>query len=205
MAEKDRGPDRLAALTDGVVAIVMTLLALDIRLPMPATGLTNRQLLAAMGDALPTVFGYALSFVVIAQFWLIHHRRFARLRHVDGGAFWLNVLFLLCIGLVPFVTSVLAENPGTVATVAYATVVASVSISLAAMTLYAGGKGLLEADGAGTSMPATLIRSTLPGAVFLLSIPIAFLDADYAKYFWLLLIPAGFAQRYLAPASKRQD
>jgi uncharacterized membrane protein len=204
VADRDRSPDRLAALTDGVVAIVMTLLALDIRLPMPATGLSNRQLLGVMEDALPTLFGYALSFVVIAQFWLIHHRKFARLKHVDGGLFWLNVLFLLCIGVIPFVTSVLAENPGTVATVAYAGVIAAVSISLGATALYAGARDLLERDGTEMTTAATLVRSLLPGAVFLLSIPVAFYDADLAKYSWLLLIPAGFAMRFFAPAGKRR-
>ena len=128
---------------------------------------------------------------------------FARLQHVDGGLFWLNVLFLLCIGLIPFVTSVLAENPGAVATVAYAGVMASVSISLAVMVLYAGGRELIEPDVATTTLRATLVRSLLPGAVFLLSIPVAFYDADIAKYSWLLLIPAGYAMRFFAPVTRR--
>jgi uncharacterized membrane protein len=202
MAERDRSAERLAALTDGVVAIVMTLLCLDIRLPVPAAGLADPQLVAAIGEALPSLYAYALSFVVIAQFWLLHHRKFARLKRLDAGLFWLNVLFLMCIGVIPFVTSILAENPGTVGTVAYAIVVAAASLSLSLTGLYAGLKGLVEGDQPGNSVLVVLLRSLLAGGVFLISIPIAFWDADAAKYFWLLLIPAGFAFRYLAPAAK---
>jgi uncharacterized membrane protein len=201
MAEKDRSPERLAALTDGVVAIVMTLLALDIRLPVRAEGLGNSQLIAAFGGAVPNLFGYALSFIVIAQFWLIHHRKFARLKHVDVGLFWLNVLFLLFIGLIPFVTSVLAENAGAVGTIAYAIVMAAVSLALAATAIYAGAKELVEGEAPETTVKATLARSLLAGAVFLLSIPIALWDADIAKYSWLLLIPASFAFRFFAPVA----
>jgi uncharacterized membrane protein len=192
----------LAALTDGVVAIVMTLLALDIRLPRSAAGLTDGQVLTAIRETLPAIFGYALSFLVIAQFWLIHHRKFARLKRVDGGLFWLNVLFLMSIGLIPFVTSVLAENAGTAGTVAYAVVVAAASLSLTATALYAGARELVEGEEPGTTVRMVIIRSLLAGGVFILSIPIAFVDADAAKYFWLLLIPAGFAFRFLAPVKK---
>jgi uncharacterized membrane protein len=203
MGERDRSAERFDALTDGVIAIVMTLLCLDIRLRVPAAGLDDPQLLDAIGEALPNLFAYALSFVVIAQFWLIHHRRFLSLRHVDAGVFWLNILFLLCIGVIPFVTSILAENSGRVGTIAYAIVVGASSLSLAATSLYAGSRHLLDDRQAGTSPFAILVRSLLSGGVFLLSIPVAFWDADAAKYFWLLLIPAGFAFRLIAPRSPR--
>ena len=191
------GAERVAALSDGVVAIVMTLLVLDIRLPRAAEGMSNAQLLSAIGEAIPNIAAYALSFVVIAQFWRIHHRRFARLTQVDGGVFWLNTLFLLFIGLLPFVTSILADNGDAVATAAYAVVVAAVSFALSGVFLYARAHGFLSEE-SHDPLWTTLFRSLSVGAVFLVSIPIAFYwDADIAKYFWLVLIPLGFAERHI--------
>jgi uncharacterized membrane protein len=201
--ERDRSTERLAALTDGVVAIVMTLLALDVRLPVSAEDLDDAGLIAAFEEALPTVYAYALSFVVIALFWLTHHRKFAGLRRVDSGLFWLNILFLLLIGLIPFVTAVLAENSGSVATAVYAGVMAAVSASLAASSIYASTRNLLEGEAPGSTVGWVLLRSLMSGGVFLLSIPIAFYDASAAQYFWLLLIPTGFLMRASAPAAAK--
>jgi hypothetical protein len=100
------------------------------------------------------------------------------------------------------VTSVLAENAGTVGTIAYAIVAAAASLSLTLTAIYAGAKELVEGETPGTTVRMTLIRSMLAGGVFLLSIPIALWDADIAKYFWLLLIPAGFAFRFFTPIAK---
>lgn len=194
--ERDRSAERLAALTDGVIAIVMTLLALDVRLPISAEGLDNAALSQAFLDALPTVYAYALSFVVIALFWMIHRRKFRRLKRVDSGLFWLNILFLLLTGLIPFVTSVLAENSSSVATAVYAGLMAVVSLSLAASGVYAGARELFDGEEPGATVGLVLYRSLITGAIFLVSIPIAFHDPSAAQYFWLLLIPAGFMARF---------
>jgi uncharacterized membrane protein len=192
---KTPGAERVAALSDGVVAIVMTLLVLDIRLPRAAEGMSNAELLGAIGEAIPNIAAYALSFVVIAQFWRIHHRRFARLTRVDGGVFWLNTLFLLFIGLLPFVTAILADNGDAVATAAYAVVVAAVSFALSGVFLYARARGFLPEE-SHDPLWTTLFRSLSVGVVFLASIPMAFYwDADNAKYFWLILVPLGFVER----------
>jgi uncharacterized membrane protein len=117
---ESRDVERLTAFTDGVIAIAITLLVLDIHLPRPAGELDDATLLADLLAIWPNYFGYALSFLVIGNFWVGHPRRLRTLKSVDASLLWLNILFLLTIGFTPFVTSVLSENDGGVATILYA-------------------------------------------------------------------------------------
>jgi uncharacterized membrane protein len=186
--------ERLIMLTDGVIAISITLLVLDIRLPAPAEGLDNAELWAAVRSIAPQLFSYVLSFVVVAVFWMTHMRKFRPLRRASPALLWLNVFFLLTVGLVPFTTSVLAESGNGTATALYAGVMALASLLLTLMSVHASAAGLLE-ESAGRR-PGFLGTglSLLVAIVFGLSIPLAFWDADWAKYFWLLLIPVSILQ-----------
>lgn len=185
---------RLAAFTDAVVAIVMTLLALDIRLPVAAGELNDAELLDALVAIAPKYYAYALSFVVAGLFWAIHARKLRQIERSDSGFLWLNILFFMALGLLPFVTSVLSENSGKVGTILYAMVVALISFVLAAISAYAAGRKLF-AEGAADATIRGVFNTLIGGLVFLASIPIAFYSADGAKYFWLLLIPTGLIRR----------
>jgi hypothetical protein len=111
--EDPPGVDRLLALSDGVVAIALTLLVLQLRVPSAAqvTDPTSAAELAAQlsrgGDRLVS---YVISYYVIAQFWLVHHRVF---RHVAGqreGLAWWNFAFLPTITLMPFTSDLLGSG-----------------------------------------------------------------------------------------------
>jgi uncharacterized membrane protein len=185
---------RLAAFADAVVAIVMTLLALDIRLPAPAGDLSDAELLQALIGIAPKYYAYGLSFIVAGLFWTVHARKLRQLARSDVGLVWLNIVFFMVLGLLPFVTSVLAENSGKVGTILYAAVVALISFTLAAISAYAAARKLFT-EGAADATFRGLLAASMAGLVFLVSIPIAFYSADGAKYFWLLLIPAGLSRR----------
>jgi uncharacterized membrane protein len=101
------GKGRIEALTDGIFAVAMTLLVLDLRLADGAQDLAER--LASLGLKFEN---YVISFLVLCVFWLGHHRLMQVVRHVDASFLWLNLLFLLAITFVPFATSVLGEHPG---------------------------------------------------------------------------------------------
>ena len=97
--------DRLLMLSDGVFAIAITLLALDLALPRHWDG-SIEQLMSASGRPL---VGYLFGFVLVGVFWFIHRRLFARLEQVDAAITVLNLLLLGMVGLTPFVARMIAE------------------------------------------------------------------------------------------------
>ena len=140
---------RLNAFTDGIFVVSMTLLVLDIRLPELPAKIEDRELLHALSELWPKYFGYVVSFLVIAEFWLGYTSKFGRMRSADSGFARLNVLFLLVVGFVPFVTTLLTGHAGSVATSLYAATMMVLSLQLISMWLYATRKGLLAPDPAG--------------------------------------------------------
>ncbi|MGE0499433.1 MAG: TMEM175 family protein [Rhizobiaceae bacterium] len=187
--------DRLVLFSDAVIAITITLMMLEIRLPPGAAELPDAQLWTALTELWPRYLAYIVSFLVVGSFWAVHHRKFRTIVRSSGGLIWLNLVFLLAIGFVPFATDLLAESGGRLATVLYAAVVTVIALLSATMTLYAARAGL-------TREPIEGWRAVLPSlgaaAVFVVSIPIALVDPDLGKYFWLALVPVNIVVDRLA-------
>ncbi len=201
MASETRDVERLNAFTDGVVAIAITLLVLDIHLPRPAGGLGDTELLADLMAIWPKYLGYVISFLVIGNFWVGHARRLRTLKSVDATLLWLNVLFLLVVGFMPFVTSVLSESDGRVATILYAATMILASLLLTLVWRYAVRREhvvLPEAERRVESLRALIV----PG-VFALSIVVVWFAPGYARQTWLLLVPLLMVNRRLARAGSR--
>ena len=99
---------RLETLADGVFAIVMTLLVLELAVPA-TSGATSGEVSAALRDMWPEFLIYALSFLVLGVFWLIHKMIFDSIVGADPPLIWLNVLFLMVTALVPFSTALVGE------------------------------------------------------------------------------------------------
>jgi uncharacterized membrane protein len=98
---------RLEAFSDGVFAIVITLLILNIHVPdVPAASLGH-----ALLQQLPQVFTYVLSFFVVALYWLAHHRMSHLVKQVDGAFIWMNMTWLLFVSVIPFPTALLDRYP----------------------------------------------------------------------------------------------
>jgi len=97
---------RLEAFSDGVFAIVITLLAFDLKRPSPGPGMS---LASALWDQWPAYIAYFVGFLQIGVMWLNHHRLFQQVREVDGVLLVLNLNLLLWVALVPFATGVVAE------------------------------------------------------------------------------------------------
>ena len=98
-------PNRLEAFSDGVFAIAITLLVLDIHVPDP--GATSN-LAGELGSQWPSYVAYTVSFLTIGIIWINHHAMIRRLKAVDHGILVLNLLLLLCVGLLPFTTALMA-------------------------------------------------------------------------------------------------
>ena len=98
---------RLEAFSDGVFAIVITLLILDIKIPdvQPAA------LPAALVDILPQLFTYILSFFIVGLYWHLHHQVAAQIKLIDEAFIWLNLVWLLFVSVLPFPTALLGRYP----------------------------------------------------------------------------------------------
>jgi uncharacterized membrane protein len=97
--------NRLEAFSDGVFAIAITLLVLDIHVPPTGEGSLGHELLTQW----PTYAAYVISFLTIGIIWINHHAAFSRLRSVDHSILILNLLLLMSVGILPFTTSLMAE------------------------------------------------------------------------------------------------
>jgi uncharacterized membrane protein len=103
-----RDPGRAIALSDGVFAIIITLLVLDLLLPEGPPG----HLLARLVDRWPAYVAYLASYLLIGVVWLTHVSAFDHIRRMDDGMQWCNLAVLLTTGLLPFPTAVLAQAIG---------------------------------------------------------------------------------------------
>lgn len=99
---------RLFALTDGVYAIVVTLLVLDLKIPK-ASHMTDAELLADLVKQIPNFVAYLISFLGIAIFWMRNHWILKPLSVCDEKAFWLNLLHLFFLSLIPYTTSLVGH------------------------------------------------------------------------------------------------
>ena len=97
-------PNRLEAFSDGVFAIAITLLVLDLHVPKPGSGELGHELLAQW----PSYAAYVITFLTIGIIWINHHAAFSRLRSVDHSILIWNLLLLLTVGILPFTTSLMA-------------------------------------------------------------------------------------------------
>ena len=98
---------RLEAFSDGVFAIVITLLILDIRFP----DVDYSQFGATLVSLLPRILAYVMSFIIIGVYWVTHHNSMHAIKKTDRSFLWLNILLLLCISFIPFPTSLLGRYP----------------------------------------------------------------------------------------------
>ena len=104
--ERTHDPARVMALTDGVFAIILTLLVLEIHVPELTGGQTLRE---ALEEIRPSFVAFLISFVVVAIAWVGHRDLFAHVRRTDRPLVWLNVLYMLPLCLLPFGASLIAR------------------------------------------------------------------------------------------------
>src|SRR5882757_9842121 len=97
------GKNRLEAFSDGVIAIIITIMVLELKVPQGND-------LTALRPLLPVIFSYVLSFVFVGIYWNNHHHMIHAVRHVNGPILWANLHLLFWLSLVPFVTEWMGEN-----------------------------------------------------------------------------------------------
>ena len=182
---------RIVAFSDGVFAIAITLLVLNLSVPEHIAG---DDLTHALWEQRQDLFACALSFAVIGRFWIVHHRFFAEVTGFDGRLLGLNLFYLSWIVLIPFSSQVLGDHGGDPgAIVVYATNLAGVLLVGTLMMAHARRAGLATIDpGEAREFHR---RAIVIAAVFLASIPVALIDAHAAQFVWLALFLLPVADR----------
>jgi uncharacterized membrane protein len=176
----DKG--RLEAFSDGVIAIIITIMVLEMKLPLPHQGAT----LADLKPVVPSFLSYALSYVFIGIYWNNHHHLFQATRRVTGGILWANLHLLFWLSLIPFTTAWMGEN--TFAPTP--TAVYGVVLLLAALAYYVLQLSILRAPGGNPVLEGALgsdWKGKLSPVLYLLAIAACFVSQWLACALYVLV------------------
>lgn len=137
--ERAHDPGRVHALSDGVCAIIITLLVLEVHVPEHLS--KGESLIDELSAIRPSIVAFLISFVVVAVAWSGHRDLFAAIRRTDRTLVWLNLLYLLPLCLLPFGASLIARYPDdAVALRIYGIILVAVSLTRFAIWIYATGR-----------------------------------------------------------------
>jgi uncharacterized membrane protein len=183
---------RIVAFSDGVFAIAITLLVLNLHIPehLPR----GQSVLDSLWDQNGDLLAYALSFAVIGRLWLVHHRFTGEITHYDATLMTLNLFYLGFVALIPFSSEVIGNHGGTTGgVIVYAVNLAIANFISTAMFLYAAQSGLSLERFQRYVKRRYRLRNFVGGVIFLVSIPVAVVSPTVAVLIWLALffVPGG--------------
>ena len=98
-------PARITALADGIFAVAMTILVLELRVPELGPKASEAELVSALGGLVPKILSYASGFVILGTLWIGHHYQFHYIRRSTRALLWMNLVFFLVIASLPFVVA----------------------------------------------------------------------------------------------------
>lgn len=179
-------PGRLEAFTDGVVAIIITIMVLELKVPHDGS-------LAALAGSLPLFAAYAVAFVNVGLYWNNHHHLFHAAERVDGRVLWANLFLLFWLSLVPFVIRWLDESAfSAAATAAYGVV-----LGMAAIAYWIVERTILACNASGSALHRALGRDAKGWAsiaLYVVAVPLSFAAKPVA-----ILIYLGVMLLWLVP------
>jgi len=189
------GKSRLEAFSDGVLAIIITIMVLELKVRDSAE-------LTALKPLLPALLSYVLSFIYIGIYWNNHHHLFHTTKHVSGGILWANLHLLFWLSLFPFTTGWVGENhlaPTPAAVYGFV-------LLMAAIAYYILQRAIIVQQGPGSLLAAAIgsdWKGKLSPVLYLSAIPLAFVSpwiayGLYAFVALLWLIPDRRIERALA-------
>ncbi len=188
--------DRVGAFSDGVFAVAITLLVLNIEVPSVPDGDLGKNL----DDLIPDIQAYFIAFAVIGLFWFGHHVAWSRLTAASTRLVWANLLLLSLIALMPFTTALMGRYDNEpIAVTIYAVNVGLAALADSFLDRIAYREGLVD-DLEPAEIRAQVISGWVRPAIFFLSVPIAWLvSVTAAQLFWLLLFVSPRIVRWLMP------
>lgn len=180
------GKERMAAFSDGVLAIIITIMVLELRPP-------EGTIWANLRPLLPSLLGYVLSFLYIGIYWNNHHHLLSVTEKVNGGVLWANMHLLFWLSLIPFATEWAGRNPAApVPTAAYGAL-----LLMASLAYWILQRTILRMQGRDSLLAAALgrdIKGNLSPVIYLLAVGLAFVspwiaDGLFALAALLWLVP----------------
>ncbi len=164
---------RMEAFSDGVIAILITIMVLNLRAPLAGAGQPD---LASLRPVLPDFLCYVLSFIFLGIYWSNHHHLLQAIEHVDGRVLWANLHLLFWLSLIPFATAWMGENEFAPWPVALYGVV----LLLAAVAYFLLVRALIALHGQESTL-AVAVGSDFKGkisvVVYLVAVPLAFVQS----------------------------
>lgn len=203
------GNERLAALSDGIFAITITLLVLEIKVPELALEGATTGLTSALLHLVPKILSHLISFVVLGLYWIAHHNMFAHIKRHDHVMLWLNVLFMMCIASIPFPTGLLSQYPDQqISVIVYAGILALTGLVLDGMWWYATHYRLVgdEVEPSFIAFVHRYIR--IAPLTYLLAIAVSFVSLAIAKFLFIAvvvyyIVPKSYHRTHYRQLSRR--
>ena len=194
--------NRLEAFSDGVLAIIITIMVLELKVP-------HGDSLSALAPLFSVLLSYVLSFLYLAIYWNNHHHMLTATKEVSGGILWANMHLLFWLSLVPFVTGWMGENRFAPAPTALYGVV----LLMAAMAYWILQRRIIAHQGPGSILAQAVgsdLKGNLSPALYVIAIPAAFLHQAIAGGIYLgvalmWLIPDRRIERALAEVRKTDE
>lgn len=185
---------RIISFSDGVMAVAITLLVLNLDVPKGAGDQLGEELV----DLLPSIAAYVLSFMLVGRFWVIHHNVFASLCKFDGPLMALNLLFLATIAIVPFSTDLYDKyNQEPLAVALFGFVMSLAALTNWSMIAYSLRHGFVHDHHREATEPFGSPVALGFSGIFLVSIPIAFISVLAAQAIWISTIVLRYPLRRL--------
>jgi TMEM175 potassium channel family protein len=172
------GKQRLEAFSDGVIAIIITVMVLEMKVPQGTDWVALRPLL-------PVFLSYALSYLFLGIYWSNHHHLLQAVRHVNGRTLWANLHLLFWLSLIPFVTRWMGEDFG-----AWPVAVYGVVLLLAAIAYYILARGLVSLHGSDSTIAIALgrdFKGKVSVVLYALAIPLSFMNPMLACAVYVLV------------------
>lgn len=182
---------RLTTFVDAVFAIALTLLVLDLRLP-PLHGPPDDPgtMLTALGDLVPAFVAYGVAFALLGRYWLAHHDFSSRLGAIDTRLIGLTLVYLAFVALLPFPSSLVGEHEGNpVSVLVFAVVLAVISTMETVLLAHAHRSDLLLERPPPAEYRRWLVDSLQPVAVFVVTMPLAFVSTTLTLLSWAVVSP----------------
>lgn len=179
---------RLEAFSDGVIAIIITVMVFDLKFPNVPTEQTIRNDLQPL---LPRFLSYALSFLMLAIMWVNHHQLFHQIKHTDRRLLWLNINLLFWMSLIPFSTNFIGSNPTLPhASFAYGLIFFTNALSFTLIRNHVSGKNQLIHESIQKDQLRSVIRKNWLGMAFYLSAALLAFVSVYISFVIFMIVPA---------------
>jgi uncharacterized membrane protein len=182
--------ERVLTVSDAVFAIALTLLIVTVAIPTVGNRSSASSMLSALLDILPHLFGFFLGFVMVARYWVAHHRFSSSLGSLDNRFIQINLAYLALVAFLPFPTGLFGtylQNPVSVAL--FGLTLAAISALETLLFAHIRRSGQLRVPISDGAYRFGLLTSSVPVLLMLLSIPVAFVATSLAPFMWLLVFP----------------